>query len=331
MDRVEIAFRRTALPLLPERGTWLVGVSGGGDSVALLSLLLRLSDGRPLRLVVAHLDHALRRGSGSDRRFVERMAASLRVECLSERRDVGALRRKSESPEEAARRVRRAFLLEAMERCGAGRIVLGHTLDDQAETVLMRLLRGAGPSSLAGMSIAGPGPFLRPLLGIERAELRGYLSRRRLPFREDPSNRSLRFDRNRVRRLVLPALWRTMNARAARHLVEAAARLREDAEALDALAEEHAGAITRARGGGITVDAKGLAALPRPLARRVARLSLVRGGVDPRRVTSRHIEALLHLATAPAGKKADLPDAVAASRKGGSIVLLRPPKAPARP
>jgi tRNA(Ile)-lysidine synthase len=237
-DRVEVVFLHAVRDSIARDDVVLCGCSGGGDSIALLHLFHRLSPKRRPRLVVAHLDHAMRRGSKADRLFVERLARTLDLPCIADRRDVGALRVKRESPEEAARRVRRAFLLEAAREAGASKIALGHTLDDQAETILMRLVRGAGPTALLGMTAVGPGPLVRPLLGLERAEIRGWLSRRRIAFREDPSNKDLRFERNRVRRLVMPLLTKTLNPKAARHLVQGMERLREDARFLDALAEE---------------------------------------------------------------------------------------------
>jgi tRNA(Ile)-lysidine synthase len=321
-DRVELAFRREALALLPKESSAVVAVSGGSDSVALLHLLERMARGRPLTLTIAHLDHAMRRGSATDRKFVERLAASLEIDCLSDRRDVVKLRRKSESPEEAARRVRRAFLLESRRRARADVIATGHTLDDQAETVLMRLVRGAGPAALAGMSVSGPGPFVRPLLGIERAELRGYLDRQGLDYREDPSNRDLRFDRNRARRLALPALNDALNPRAARHLVKAAERLREDAAYLDDLALEACRRLCReGRGGRIEIPARKLASTPPPLARRIVREALARAGCDRRRITSRHIDAVLEIAAGGRGKHLDLPGGVTAARVTDRVVL----------
>jgi len=317
---VEVAFRGSVLPLLRPGARVVVAVSGGGDSVALLHLLRRFADGLRLDLVVAHLDHALRRGSPADRRFVEGMAATLGLPCLSARRPVARQRERGESPEEAARRVRRTFLLEAMREAGAERVALGHTLDDQAETILMRLARGAGPSALAGMAAEGPGPFVRPLLDFERGELRAYLRRRGVPYRDDPSNRSLRHDRNRVRRVVLPVLAEAMNPRVARHLVEAADRLREDAAFLDARAEEEAKPIVRR--GGIRADA--LAAMPPPIARRVARIALAKAGVDPRRIGATHLDALLDLAAGGPGRSADLPGGRRATRTRTRVVLGEP-------
>jgi tRNA(Ile)-lysidine synthase len=321
-DRVELGFRRAAQRLIPDGSSVLAAVSGGGDSVALLHLLVRYARGGRVRIAVAHLDHALRRGSVADRRFVERLAAELELECVFDRRPVAKLRRKDESPEEAARRVRRAFLVETSRRTGADLIATGHHLDDQAETILMRLARGAGPSSLAGMAESGPGPFVRPLLGIERSELRDYLGRRGLPFREDPSNRDLSFDRNRVRRLVLPVLAEALNPRAARRLVDSVGRLREDAAHLDDLANAlYRRGKRRLPEGRLRISVRTVVEAPAPLARRIARLALADAGSDPRRIAARHVAAVLRLADGPPGKSVDLPHRIRATRRPRSIIF----------
>lgn len=317
-DRLELAFRRAAIARLPAGASVLVAVSGGGDSVALLHLLHRAARTPGWRLTVAHLDHGLRRGSKTDLRFVDSLARGLGIPCISDRREVEGLRRRDESREEAARRVRRAFLLESAGAVGATRVALGHTLDDQAETVLLRLVRGAGPSALAGMSPEGPGPFLRPLLEFERAELRGWLEQKGLPFREDPTNRRLDADRNRLRHRVLPRL-REINPRAARHVAEAAGRLRSDSAWLDGEAESLLPAL--APDGTLVLDARALAALPLPLASRVARSALDRAGCDPRRVNARHVVALLDLAAGPGGSRLDLPSGLEAEKRRGSLIL----------
>jgi tRNA(Ile)-lysidine synthase len=296
----------------------LVAVSGGGDSTALLHLLHRLASPRRLRLAVAHLDHGLRRGSAADRRFVSALARDLGLPCLSDRRPVGPLRRRDESPEEAARRVRRAFLIEAAASSGSDRIALGHTLDDQAETIVLRLARGGGPRAVTGMAGAGPGPFVRPLLSIERTDLRRWLSARSLPWREDASNRSHAFDRNRLRRLVMPVLAEHVNPRAARHVVEAAARLRQDATLLDALARATLDAAPSPGG----VPCALLRESPAPLARRMARLALERAGVDPRRIVARHVEGLCALAAGEGGKRLHLPGGLEAVRRRDRVAIL---------
>jgi len=319
-DRLEIAFRRALAELLPAGSTVLVAVSGGGDSIALLHLLARAAPRRPLRLVVGHLDHALRRGSATDRRFVESVAGRLGLACVSDRRDVRKAARRDESPEEAARRVRRGFLLEAALAVGASHVATGHNLDDQAETVLLRLVRGAGATALTGMARAGPGPFVRPLLGLERAEIRAWLRRHRIACREDPSNRNLRFDRNRVRRLVVPVLVDAINPRAARLLVQAAERFREDAAYLDAAAEQRLDAIaTLGHDGWLSFDAAALAVDGAVLGRRIAHLALRRAGVDPRRIGARHVEGLLRLAHTIRPAELHLPGRRIAVRRGGRI------------
>ncbi len=323
-DPVEIAVRRSIESLVPAGASLLVAVSGGADSVALLHLVARAAPGRRLRLVVAHLDHARRRGSGADRRFVEALAGRLGLPCVSDRRDVRALARRDESPEEAARRVRRRFLLEAALAVEATHVATGHTLDDQAETVLLRLVRGAGATALTGMTRAGPGPFVRPLLGLERAEVRGWLRRRRIAHREDPSNRSLRFDRNRIRRLVIPVLQEAINPRAARLIVQAAERFREDAAHLDIVAAARLDEIvTLEADGGISFDSAALAGEVDVLARRIAHLALRRAGVDARRVLARHVEALRGLAASRRPAEVHLPGLLVARRRGDRIRIER--------
>jgi tRNA(Ile)-lysidine synthetase-like protein len=328
-DAVEVAFHRAASGLFAGCSRAVVAVSGGGDSVALFHLLRRLAPRLRPELVVAHLDHGLRRGSGVDARFVVRLSGSLGVPCIAERRDVNTARRKDESLEEAARRVRRAFLIQAADSVGASAIATGHTLDDQAETILMRLARGAGPSALASMMASGPGPFVKPLLGLERDALRAWLRKRRLPFRDDPSNASLAFDRNRVRRLVIPVLSKALNPAAARHLVEAAARLREDAALLDALAQDRFDAISKRRTNALSLDAAALASLPHPLSARVARIALEAAGCDPRRISSRHVGAVVALASATEGSSLNLPGRVGSRRLGG-LLEFRPCASPGK-
>lgn len=319
-DRVELAFRRAADRLTSPGDGIVAAVSGGGDSVALLRLLVRSSEPRRQRIVVAHLDHALRRGSPTDRRFVECLARELGVPCASERIDVRAHAHRSESLEAAARRVRRAFLDRARRDHGCAVVALGHTRDDQAETVLMRLLRGAGPTALTGMVPSGPGPFVRPLLDLDRADLRRWLERRNHAYREDPSNRDLRFDRNRLRAKILPVLTEHANPRAADHLVRAAALLREDAEYLDTLAR---GRFRRWRDrgsrGAFSIPAKRLVRVPEALAGRVARVALDAVGVDARRVSTRHVRAVLDLAAGPGGKSVDLPGGARVALRGGRL------------
>ncbi|MFH1038562.1 MAG: tRNA lysidine(34) synthetase TilS [PVC group bacterium] len=209
-------FRRMAT-FADRQGLWkrgesiLVAVSGGADSVALLHLLRRLSPLLDLDLRVVHLDHGLRgEAAKDDARWVRELAGRLNISCIAERRDVpAAIRKTGRSPEDAARMVRYEFFREVSERTGIAAVALGHHADDQAETLLLRLLRGGGPGSLGGMRPArkeGNLSFIRPLLSIRRGELRDYLEGIGEPFREDASNRDHRYLRNRIRHRLLPLL-----------------------------------------------------------------------------------------------------------------------------
>ena len=198
----------------------LVAVSGGPDSSALLHALTRSSQRLGLSLTAAHLDHGLRRGSAAEAR---------RVEDLSWRLDVPLISRRATpktSDEESARRLRHAFLEEVAAGVGAETIALGHTADDQAETVLLHLIRGAGLEGLAAMSVRD-GIRFRPLLGVWRVEVEAHCLRERLEPILDPSNRSPRFARNRVRRQLLPML-ETFNPQIKAALLRLAASAREE-------------------------------------------------------------------------------------------------------
>ena len=199
--------RQIALHDMPVTGRpAIAAVSGGADSVALLLALVELA----VPVVVAHLDHGLRDESAADADFVRALAERLGLICEVERRDVEGYRGERRlSLEAAARDVRHAFLRDVSERHGAGAIFLAHTADDQVETLLLRLIRGAGVAGLAGMR-AKDGLLCRPMLGVWRSEVEAYLHARRQEWREDASNRDRRFLRNRVRHELLPLL-KSMN------------------------------------------------------------------------------------------------------------------------
>lgn len=180
----------------------VVAVSGGADSVCLLQVLHELE----ARIVVAHLDHGIRQESRQDAEFVRGLAEQLGAECVCERRDVPAYRRQRKlSLEAAAREVRHQFLRDSAARIGASAIFLAHTADDQVETLLLRLIRGAGPKGLSGMR-PRDGLLCRPMLGVWREQVLGYLHERGLSWREDASNADPAMLRNRVRHELLPLL-----------------------------------------------------------------------------------------------------------------------------
>jgi tRNA(Ile)-lysidine synthase len=235
MEAIVASVRQVLQEAGLEAGVGLVvAASGGIDSTVLLDVL----DGLGYRLHVAHLDHALRPNSAADSRFVADEAKRRGLPCSVERRDVGAYARtEGLSLEEAGRRQRYAFLDQVASRVGAEFIALGHHADDQAETVILRLLRGSGATGLGGMEIAREGRYLRPLLRVRRAEIEKYARQQGLCSREDPSNRDPRFLRNRVRRELMPLL-KSYNSNIAEVLNRTAALLKAEDDLLAELTQE---------------------------------------------------------------------------------------------
>ncbi len=209
---------------VPRGATVLVACSGGPDSLALLLGLTELAPRFGLRLAVAHLDHGARRDSAADAQSVARRARALGHPLWWERVDgPRALSARGLAGEDGLRVLRREFLQRARRRAGADFVALGHTADDQAETLLLRLARGTSIHGLSGMR-ARRGSWLRPLLEVTRAEVEEFLRARRVRARRDPSNRDLRHARNRIRLEVLPEL-RHLNPGAAENIAAAASRL----------------------------------------------------------------------------------------------------------
>src|SRR3989304_8936645 len=190
----------------------IVACSGGPDSVALLHLLNQIKEKYDLKLFVAHINHKLRgQESDEDERFVKRLAQNLRLDSYARSFDVARIARKKKlSLEEAAREVRYEYLNKLALRLRATKISLGHNADDQAETVLMRLIRGTGALGLTGMSIVR-GKIIRPLLQIKREEIEEFLKEQNLGSRIDSSNLRQDYLRNRIRLELLPHLKRNYN------------------------------------------------------------------------------------------------------------------------
>ncbi len=212
--------------------TLIVAVSGGADSVALLDLLATAPH-LELRLVVAHLNHLLRgRESDEDERFVRTLAERYGLPCLVRRLDVRAFaRQRALSLEEAGRQARYAYFEELQRQYGAAAVAVAHHADDQAETLLLRLLRGAGTTGLSAMPPSNGRGIIRPLLALTRDTLRAHLADRCLPFREDASNQDRSFLRNRIRHELLPLLA-TYNPAIATRLAATADLLGEEAQLL---------------------------------------------------------------------------------------------------
>jgi tRNA(Ile)-lysidine synthase len=263
-------------------GTGVVAVSGGPDSVALLRALLPVADNS---LVIAHLNHQLRGPeSDADEAYVtllhETLAARARFPLLlrCSRMDVAArARERGDSLETTARDCRYQWLLAIARELGATWIATGHTADDQAETVLHRLLRGTGLKGLAGIParrLLAPGvELVRPLLRVRRAEVLAYLQQLQQEFREDKSNNELLFTRNRIRLELLPELAADFNAEVVPALCRLAAQAEEVQNDVECRAALLLGRAERPRAGSILVfDATALTQEPRLLVREMFRL-----------------------------------------------------------
>lgn len=306
-----------------------LAVSGGADSVAMVWLAHELSATAAWRLAgLIHVHHGLRGGDADeDEAFCRALGARLGLAVDVTRADVAARARDTRrSIEVAARELRYAAYRDAMARLDATATATGHTLDDQAETVLLRLLRGAGTRGLAGIR-SRRGPWVRPLLGVRRAELRAYLASRGEAFREDVSNADVSVPRNRVRHELLPVIERIAPG-GVRALARCAALAAEDEAYLrKAVAVEAAGILRLTPGGdagaadAVELDASALARLPRALGRRYLRDLTAQ--VSGRVWGLRHVDALLALAgDAPRRATLDLPGAVA-TRDGTRLTLRR--------
>ncbi len=276
-----------------------VAVSGGADSVCLLKMLIELAPRWNLRLRVLHLDHGLRGAeSSADAAFVQRLAEEAGLPCDLRAVDVGAL---GGNLEQAARQARREFYFELLRSGVVARVATGHTMDDQAETVLFRFLRGSGTAGLAGMRATTPEGIVRPLLELRRAEIREWLAARGIAWREDSSNAERRFARNRIRLDLLPALEREWNPSLPSALVQLSelARDEEDywAGEVRRLADEH----LRVDGSIVLVSARWLAELAPAAARRLIRHAIEIAKGDLTRVEFHHVERVLDLARKRAG------------------------------
>ncbi|KQQ20662.1 tRNA(Ile)-lysidine synthetase [Rathayibacter sp. Leaf299] len=313
---------RTGLDGLERGSLVLVALSGGADSLALAAAVAFEAPRAELRAGVVIVDHGLQEGSdGVARRAAEQAHALGLAPVLVE---VVSVQEGEDGPEAAARTARYGALADALEATGAVAVLLGHTLDDQAETVLLGLARGAGAASLHGMAPVS-GPLRRPLLGLRRATTRAACTDAGLEPWDDPHNDDVRYSRVRVRRSVLPVLEDELGPGVAEALARTAEQLREDGDALDAMALDWALELVGQNDEGhVTVDARGLAADPPALRQRIIRLVVSNEfGVSLSRAQTLAVAALV---TDWHGQKGvDLPG-VLATRSGPDLVF-----APARP
>jgi tRNA(Ile)-lysidine synthase len=281
----------------------LVAVSGGPDSLALAHLLAARAAAWRLRLGVAHVDHGLRTESASEAAVVGGLAARLAARLHTERVDVRDLRRRwGLSLEAAGRQARYRFFRKTAEHHGYDKVALAHHADDNAETLLLNLLRGTGRLGLGGMAPMRDQRFIRPLIRATRADIEDYLNRRRLSALVDPTNADDGFLRNRIRHQLIPLLERDFQPRVRAVLHRSAEVLRAEEEWIEGLIEPLLEQVVRScRPGCLEMEAGALRRLAPAAQRRVVRAGLRRVRKDLGRVTFDHIERILGLAQRQGG------------------------------
>jgi len=308
----------------------IVGVSGGADSVALLDLLATLP-GFPLALIVAHLNHCLRGDeSDGDQQFVQQLADRYQLPCELRRVDIRQLAQQQHlSLEEAGRAARYAFFDELRTRHHAAAIAVAHHSDDQAETLLLRLLRGAGTTGLAAMAARNRAGIIRPLLPISRQELREHLSARGLTFREDSSNSDQAYLRNRIRHELLPLL-QEYNPAITQRLSATACLLGEDETLLLHCTETTFRQLACSGSGWNALELAGLRQQPQALRLRLYRMAIESILGHQQRLELRHYQLLDRLLLeGSTGAGLDLPSRLTALLTADQLLfapraLLRP-------
>ncbi|HXW07952.1 MAG TPA: tRNA lysidine(34) synthetase TilS [Vicinamibacterales bacterium] len=341
-DRVLRTVRTRAL--IPAGSRVLIALSGGPDSVGLVWLLREIHERVPLEVAgLLHVNHRLREAADADEAFCRALAGELQLPFRLVAADVRAIARERHlSVEDAGRKVRYDAFERARVALGADLVATGHTRDDQAETFLLRLVRGAGPRGLAGIYPVA-GRVVRPLIDVAREDVRAYLREAGRPFCEDASNFDLAIPRNRVRHELLPSLRTHFSPGIVDVLARQAELARVDADYLDRAAIELAGSIVlrgydrsasgvRVAPGGsrsapsVELDAEALASLHPALASRVARLALTVLAPD-KFIGFDRVAELLALAAGPDGGSASLPGQQAI-RRGRRILLTTEPVRP---
>jgi tRNA(Ile)-lysidine synthase len=296
----------------------LVGFSAGRDSVALATMLLEAGFSR---FTLLHLDHGLRDESGGDAAWVANFATSRGLNYRIQRTDVASIAKADQiGIEEAGRNARYAFFADSAKALNANKVLVGHHADDQVETFLFRLLRGSGTAGLCGMSASSTRlvngvsfDLLRPMLEIWRDEIDGWITEKRLDFREDSSNQDLRWTRNRIRHTLIPALEDVMRRPVKAAIWRAAELLRDDDALLNTLIPSPGDRHDQ------TLEVAALRSAPAAIQRRLAMRWLREQGVSS--VGFDIVEAVIELALHESPAKINLPGGAHARRRAGRIFI----------
>ncbi len=310
--------------MLSEGEMVLIGVSGGSDSVFLLHLLHHLKEKYQLSLHVAHLNHGFRKEAVKEFDFVKKLTKNLEIPFTGKTADVPSYAKKKRlSKQEAAREARHFFFKEVVKEIGADKIALGHTADDQAETFLMRMIRGSGARGMGGMSPcykftvhSSQFAVIRPLIEIGRKEIIDYLKKERIPYIKDPSNISNVYLRNRIRNELIPYIEKRYNPKAKETFTHNARILRDEESFLeDYTRRVLPDILTLRKKGRIEILLKSFLMLDKAIQRRLVRIIIEELKGSLKGFSMKHINGVLEsIATGQTGRKINLPKGVVIQR-----------------
>ena len=333
MDHLDQQFLNTVSEAVLNSGlsgaTITVAVSGGPDSLSLLDALHKTSSHTKIQLNVAHLNHKLRhRAAKTDSDFVQSFCQSIGVPCVVGTIDVLKMATdRKVSIEEAARQARHIFLSQSSVQFGSAAVALGHTSDDQAETILMHLIRGSGLKGLRGMDQISTRiidqvslQLFRPLLSISRTDVERYCLRSRLSPRIDTTNFSKEFTRNAIRLELIPSLQK-YNPEIKKTLLRLSRTVSQDLDFLEDAAKEVHNSISLPVKHGIALDTKALGELPESLASRILKASATKVNGSGSDITLSHIESMMNLVHGSAGRSVNLPHGLIVTRGYGKLFL----------
>lgn len=305
----------------------LTAVSGGPDSVALLHILHSLAPSLSIRLGVAHLNHQLR-GAESERDayFVESLAKKLDLPYHGGNMDVSEYRRSQKlSPEEAGRLLRYSFFDTIAKQYGYNRIATAHHADDNAELVLMHLIRGSGPAGFSGIPPVREGRIIRPLIRLYRFDIMEYMKQNRLDYVTDASNQELKYLRNRIRHRLIPELSKAYNPSIRKHLNRFAEIIRDEDQFMEGIIDEwFEKAADPTEKGGTALQIDSLKSHHRAIIRRILRRAIEKTKGDLRKITFDHIGASMQLLPQTSvGKHLDLPDGIGIVRTKDHLLFIK--------
>ena len=313
--------------MLKPKDSVIIGVSGGPDSVALLNILFKLAPHLSLILGVAHLNHCLRQNdSDKDAEFVESVAATFDLPCYVQKRNVRRYQREHKlSLEEAARRVRYEFLEQIANTYQYDKIALGHHADDNAELVLMNLLRGTGTLGLSGIPPKRGEKIIRPMIRIKRSDIMDFLDQNQLKCVFDRTNADTRHLRNRVRHDLIPMLKTAYNPNISEMLNRLSSIVRSEEEWIEDLVQPFfEKAVLRIRQSQIELSVPVLNRYHKALQRRIVRLALSKAKGDLRRIGFANIDSAIDLLVKKSSfGKIDLPAGIRIQRDQDTVHIFR--------